>query len=244
MVTLKESVEVKLLTHHSDKHFRCACLCARSCKSIEELFDSSKTWEEQSSQCIDDWAYATGSVISSIAFLETIINEFYSDCNNKAGQYSNFCILGDPIVNNLINYWNEKNKKDKHINRYLPTLDKYREAYKIVKGKGSHYHSKFYDDIRNLVDLRNVLIHYEPLWQTVDPDCDDAYELDSLQKKFEINPFQKSSGNPFFPHKCLGYGCAEWALISCRNFVKGFYNEINVKPTLRFEEIWKEILKS
>jgi hypothetical protein len=243
MVIVKGSVEVKILSPHSDKHFRCACLCAKWCKAIEGTFDPSKTWEEQSLRCQDDWAYATGVVISSSAFLEAKINEFFSDCNNKAGQYSNFSVLGDLVIKNLTDYWNKTNKRDRYINRYLPTLDKYRDAYKIIKGKGSHYPAKSYDEIQNLVNLRNILIHYEPLWQTTDPIYDDPYKLEVLQDRFDLNPFQKNSGMPFFPHKCLGYGCALWALNSCRKFVGEFYNEINVKPNLHFEEVWKEIFQ-
>ena len=32
----------------------------------------------------------------------------------------------------------------------------------------------------------------------------------------------------FFPDRCLGYGCAKWAIVSARAFADEFYNRMGV----------------
>ncbi len=47
---------------------------------------------------------------------------------------------------------------------------------------------------------------------------------------FAPNPFFSGSGNPFFPDKCLGHGCAKWALESSVEFADAFFSRMGIVP--------------
>jgi hypothetical protein len=48
-----------------------------------------------------------------------------------------------------------------------------------------------------------------------------------LRKKFAPNPLAEKN-NPFFPDKCLGHGCAEWALINSVIFTDEFFRRLGL----------------
>jgi hypothetical protein len=50
-----------------------------------------------------------------------------------------------------------------------------------------------------------------------------------LQGKFNLNPLT-GAGNPFYPDKCLGHGCAEWAVNSSIKFVDEFFEKLGSTP--------------
>ncbi len=91
-----------------------------------------------------------------------------------------------------------------------------------------------YQDVNLLVKLRNSLVHYEPEW-VKSPASDDfgpddihtyAYEK-KLRGKFLPNPLT-GQGNPFYPDKCLGHGCAEWAVNSSVIFADAFFSRMGL----------------
>ncbi|MEO0941606.1 MAG: hypothetical protein AAFY30_08605, partial [Cyanobacteria bacterium J06642_12] len=47
--------------------------------------------------------------------------------------------------------------------------------------------------------------------------------------RFAENPLVFGT-KPFFPDRCLGHGCAKWALDSCVSFVEEFYSEMGLSP--------------
>jgi len=223
-LTVIETSKLKILSNHSHIHFRCACLCANSCITIEKTYSEDEDQKIQNRKFNDVQAYATGSIMSIVAYLESTINEFFSDCLTKTGNYQNYKGLGDDIIENLNNYWNQINKKGK----YISILEKYLEAYKQIKGKEYQYDQNILDLIR----LRNKLVHYEPKWQFTGQNADDPYKIKGLEGKFPPNKFRENTPNPFFPDKCLGAGCALWAIDISEKFVKEFFTNINVNPTL------------
>jgi len=36
-------------------------------------------------------------------------------------------------------------------------------------------------------------------------------------------------GNPYFPDKCLGAGCAEWAVVSAKSFADDFCSRLDIQ---------------
>lgn len=244
-VSVDASVTLRMLSKFSDKHFRNACLCTKSSISLENTYSDKDDEKTTSEKFHNDIAYATGAIVSIVAYLETTINEFFSDCITKAGNYDNFSKIDENSKNELVSYWNKTNQDGKFINRYKDTLERYRSAYKIIKGKDSHYPSRgYYENAKNLINLRNILVHYEPKWQCTDPIYDDPYGVNILDGKFPYNKFREKSGNSFFPSKCLGAGCAKWAIINSEEFVKEFFSNIDVVP--QFFKVWEireEILR-
>ncbi|HQP83197.1 MAG TPA: hypothetical protein PK277_09155 [Methanoregulaceae archaeon] len=244
-VKVTASVSLQMMSKHSDKHYRCACLCTQSCVEIEGTYHKGEDEKIQSEKYQKDQALATGSIMSIVAYLETTINEFFSDCITKSGNFPNFSKIDESIIENLVNYWNQTDNRGIYKNRWKTILERYLDVYKIIKGKGLHYPSKYYEDVNALIDLRNILVHYEPKWQHGKPHFDDPYGINRLDGKFSYNKFREDSGNPFFPYKCLGAGCSKWAIVISENFVKEFFSNIDVDPVFfKVEEIRKEILGS
>ena len=76
---INASVSIQLLSKYSDKHFRCACLCAKSCDDIENKYSEGGSKEIKEREYQNGKAYAVGSIVSSVAYLEANINEFLID---------------------------------------------------------------------------------------------------------------------------------------------------------------------
>lgn len=225
-LSLEEKSRVRSILNYSTIHFRCACLCAHSCQEIENSFNNIDDYKIQSDNYQNVQAYATGSILSIVAYLEAIINEFFNDCVDKSGNYRKNSTVNIDVIKKIEEYWYETDEKGKYKNRYKPILEKYRAAYKFIKGKGSHYSSLYYMQVFDLIELRNLLVHYEPRWRSHASQSDDPYKIKKLDGKFPHNKFRENSPNPFFPDKCLGGGCSIWAINNSEKFVIEFFNNI------------------
>ncbi len=84
-----------------------------------------------------------------------------------------------------------------------------------------------YQEVDNLIKLRNALVHYKPEWDT---DLKNHKVIENrLKSRFNINPFSHDS-SVFFPKKCLGHGCAEWSVKSTIEFIEDFYRRMGFTP--------------
>lgn len=222
---------MKFLGPLSNNHLRCARLCARNCEMIEVQYKNGSTIQENDSLFNEDLAYATGAVISSVAFLEAVINEFFQYCLFFREPW--LAKLDDEILLTLCDKWKTKSFPDKKI------LEKYTHAYGIILKKGIT-NDLYIKDITDLIELRHTLVHYKPMWQTVEPTLEDPYltiadpyDIQQLIGRFKENIFFSNSKNPFFPHRCLGAGCALWAVNSSDEFINFFFTSINVRSWVR-----------
>ena len=144
-------------------------------------------------------AYITGAVISAVAGLESSINELYLeavDRNVKALKG-----LTEAQVLALSGHW-RKNNRDAN------TLGKYQRALRMCKVAQFRPKAQPFTDALDLVKLRNALIHYAPEWD--DETKEHAHLKTRLNNKFPLNRLTKQA-SLWFPHRCLGSGCARWA---------------------------------
>ena len=85
-----------------------------------------------------------------------------------------------------------------------------------------------FSNVRNLIEIRNHLMHYKREWVVVREPALPGEETMSekfardLGKKFATNPFSPRN-LPFFPDQCLGHGCAEWAIVNSIIFTDEFF---------------------
>jgi hypothetical protein len=88
-----------------------------------------------------------------------------------------------------------------------------------------------FQDARTLISLRNALVHYKPRFREVTSEFNDSTKwiIALYQKHFSLNPFT-SSGNSFFPDKCLSYGCTVWAWNVALSFADDFFARVGVQP--------------
>ena len=107
--------------------------------------------------------------------------------------------------------------KDKSI------LEKYDIAISLLKGQEIKRGFYPYQDVSYLIHIRNELIHYKPEWDNK-PEIS-VEIMKKYNKGFKLSPFVDKN-TPFFLLKCLGHGCAEWAVKTTIDFVNSFYTQM------------------
>jgi hypothetical protein len=161
-------------------------------------------------------AYVTNAILSGVAFLEAAINELFQDIVD--GHESYIAALDIDSKRQMSEYWLKK----RHA-----LLDKYQKALTCLRKQPFNGNHPPYLEAQLVIQLRNALVHYKPKSFGGGVEHDLAKELAG---KFMDNRLMNGSGNPWFPDKCLGHGCAEWAVHSATVFADEFFRRIGVKP--------------
>lgn len=118
------------------------------------------------------------------------------------------------------------------------TLEKYETALRMAGAAGFDRGVQPYQDVALLIRLRNALIHFEPQSHHEGENEPTQFEV-RMSGKFPlnplaappINPLGKDPLQPFLPDKCLGYGCAMWALKSSVAFTEEFFSRMGLKTS-------------
>lgn len=113
-------------------------------------------------------------------------------------------------------------------------LEKYLVALDLADRPSLDKGQEAFQNVNSLIRLRNALIHYEPesvlIYSTSTISQKDQHKLEQdLKGNFKENPLT-GKGNPFYPDKCLGHGCAEWGVISCLSFSDEFFSKLGIEP--------------
>jgi hypothetical protein len=165
-------------------------------------------------------AYVTAAVLSAVAFLEAPINEVFDDLADDHQSY--VAPLSEDAKRLLQGVW----AGDENVERWR-VLEKYRVALhcagKTPFDRGTQPHQA----AALLVRLRNRMIHARPKTRETG-DLDKLEE--ALSASFQPNRHMVKMANPYFPDQCLGAGCAEWAVLSARNFADEFFSRLGVNP--------------
>jgi len=167
-------------------------------------------------------AYVTGAILSAVAALEASINEFYLEAQDR--NKNTLSGLTDSELSALVNKWTTVKCSNKRFER-LFILDKYQEALKSVGRKEFNRGGHQYQDADSLIYLRNALVHYKLEW-------DDETKVHSniearLKSKFLLNTFSDVK-SLWFPHQCLGAGCAKWSVDIIELFMSEFCKVIGI----------------
>jgi hypothetical protein len=173
-------------------------------------------------------AFILNSVLSSVVFLESTINELYADAADEAYFYA------DENHEALLRMISEKWKNEKNFDR-APMLTKYQKILTIVGNPPFDEGDQAFANVRDLTEIRNYLLHYKREWVVLaDGEKRGAAEgtigakfEKSLRKKFATNPLAPKN-QPFFPDKCLGHGCAEWAVVNSLIFTDEFFRRLDL----------------
>jgi hypothetical protein len=163
-------------------------------------------------------AYAMGSVLESVAFLEAYVNEIYQDA--AEGRASATDGLPDCAVAQLAAYWTDHARAD--------LLVKYRMARLLVGAPAADAGRRPHDDVVYVIRLRNWLVHNKP--RDRGDDSPDQL-IDHVRGRFPENPFLGNAQVSWFPEHALSAGCAQWALASVRAFVDEFVTAIGCTRT-------------
>lgn len=190
---------------------------------VEKAFDGKYSDELYCKQM----AYVTGAVLASVSFLEATINELFVDAQDKVPTVVNQ--LHPEAISQMSEMW----KLGVPKTASFKIMQKFQIALTLTRKPLFDAGKPPYQDVECLIKLRNALIHYEPEW-TINSSDTEEISIQKLEKilksKFQLNPLA-GMGNSFFPDKCLGHGCAEWAVRSSIMFTDEFFLRMGLKPT-------------
>lgn len=204
--------------YYSSYHLWAAKHFLELCSEIEDANEGRSEFN------IKHRAYVTNSIFSAVGFIEAAINELFQDCHDDHEPYINTMNPNGRAI--IKDYWGMTEGEDKSIS----LLDKYQLALRFCdldifpKGEAP------YQDVNYLIKIRNTLTYYKP--KTLGGETIHRLE-NQLKNRFPENKLMESSGNPYFPDKALGKGCAGWAVQSAVRFVDLFFSKINVIPNYK-----------
>lgn len=177
-------------------------------------------------------ARVLSAITSSAAALEAMINEAFADAVESDGS----CVAAVPADTRamMAALW------DRDIPRTARygILEKFDIAHLVITGRGLDKSQQRWCNASWVVKLRNSFIHFEPSWQTHDtinalatPAASEGFKKyeRALKGLFAENRIC-GAGNPFYPDKLLGHGCAEWSIKSVLDFADHFWQSIGVVP--------------
>jgi hypothetical protein len=168
-------------------------------------------------------SYVLSSILSSVAYLEGMVNELFEDADDGHG------LTGDGYLSPLTTdvqramgaFW-ATNKK----NRRLSIVDKYQQLVGCAGLPRMDAGKAPIQDVTLVIKLRNALVHYTPEHVAADV----AHELDALRPRFDANPLMVGTGNAWWPDHCLGAGCADWAHQSVTALADTVAERLGIQP--------------
>ncbi|MFA6333869.1 MAG: hypothetical protein WCX22_13025 [Methanoregula sp.] len=173
-------------------------------------------------------AFILNSVLSTVAFLESTINELYADAADDA------YFFADEEHEALLRTIGERWRNEKNFDR-APMISKYQKILAIAGKSPFDEGDQAYDNVRTLVEIRNHLMHYKREWVVIRKGAAAGKGPETTVDKFEKLLYRKFSTNPlapknrpFFPDQCLGHGCAEWAIVNSVIFTDEFYRRLDL----------------
>ena len=151
------------------------------------------------------------AIVFSAAFVEAAINAlFLGAIDNDTTAIPG---LDKALSEKFARQWTDWER------RTIPILAKYQAALDILGKTQLDVNGVAYQDAQTLVYLRNALVHYAREW---DDEQGRHHTLESrLAGRFTTNPYAPQ-GVLWFPHQCLGAGCAGWSLQTAEAFFSEF----------------------
>ncbi|SEF35289.1 hypothetical protein ABL840_01635 [Variovorax sp. NFACC27] len=217
------SISIEFRHYLSIAHLSAAALFASQCRALEATagttpFDSPGRRQHN--------AFAVSAVIMSTAFLEATVNELFADCAEDPPRPRVHAVASKELLGRM---WTKGIPRTASY----PILGKYEIALELNASPSMDQSARPYQDVKLLTELRNALIHFEP--ETiissggVQPRHVHKFEK-RLKGKFDENPLA-GPGNPFYPDKLLGAGCAEWSVRSAVAFADDFFEKLGIEAT-------------
>lgn len=167
-------------------------------------------------------AYVLSSVLSSVGFLEAMINELFQDAyDGHAPDGGAITPLTTNTRQLMAEYWRsmEQGERGRILDKYQALL---RFAGQPVMDEGAQP----YQDAKLATQLRNAIAHFRPQ----DLSADEPADMEKrLRGKFADNRLMVGSGNPWWADKCLGWGCADWTLRAVTALADHVVNAIGVR---------------
>ncbi|PKG33397.1 MAG: hypothetical protein CW742_03175 [Methanoregula sp.] len=209
----------------SVRYIQSAAVLCRLGYGIEQDKKGQNTLPEE--QVLRHEAFVLNAILSAVAFLESTINELHADAADGAYFYSDE--QHDAVLKTIADGW----KNEKNFDR-APLITRYQKILAIARTAPFDDDDAAFSNVRQLIEIRNHLMHYKREWIVIGEgkhpgNAETTSERFGriLAKKFAINPFA-AKNQPFFPDKCLGHGCAEWAIVNSVIFTDAFFRKLGL----------------
>jgi hypothetical protein len=224
--TTDDESSIRFRDCFSVRYIQSAALLCRLGYQIEKDFLESGTISEEDR--LSHEVFILNSILSSVAFLESTINELYADAADDAYFFT------DKKNEVLLQTIGEKWRNEKNFDR-ASLVNKYQKILMIADKPGFDDNNPVFSDIRSLIEIRNSLMHYKREWIVVQKgeislDFEETHgeKLERmLRNKFPGNPLAQKN-RPFFPDTCFGHGCAEWAVGNSLAFTDEFFRKLEL----------------
>jgi len=169
-------------------------------------------------------ACVTGAIVSSVAFLESSINELYLEFKST-GENGN---SHPSRAHTLAQLWPS-------VDGAALTL-RYQVALQAVDAERFNERRATYRNVQRLLELRDALVHHQPERHSEDR------RHQSLQRRlrslFPPNTLLAARAR-WFPDLCLGAGCATWALRSAKAFSDEFCGRMAIPSRVRTAPVFR-----
>lgn len=220
----RKEIQIKYKPHYSLSFILYSTFLCRLSGVIESSI--SNAWEFRKLS-IAHGAFVSTAIFSAVSFLEATINELFDDAVENKERFDGLLYLDENLLMQMEDWWITKGIK-------APTLEKYQKILKLADKSKFNKGTQPYQDVKLVTQLRNSLVHYKPEWSNTVLNTklevikvEDSF-IDKLKGKFELCPFV-APANAFFPDKCLGYGCAKWAIDSILKFTDEFLERMAIR---------------
>lgn len=185
-------------------------------------------------------AFILSAILSSVAFLESTINELHADAADDAYLFPDE--EHEILLRTIAARW----KNEKNFDR-APLVTKYQKILSLAGLPPFDPGDRAFDNVRDLIAIRNHLLHYRREWVEVrasgplrgTTESAAGRFARSLKRRFATNPFAQEN-LPFFPEQCLGHGCAEWAVVNSLIFTDAFFRRLDLPPP--YDGVREELL--
>jgi len=191
----------------SQQHLAAATLFAGEAQEWENA-----THQPDETRLSKHRALVTSAILSAVAFLEASINELYHAVINRE-------VLPPLPSERFQELWEIADGEK------FPILKKYQVALTLADKQCFVKGTQPYQDADSLIKLRDSLVHYKPEWED---EAGQHQKLESrLHGKFALNPYFPTA-TLWFPHRCLGAGCAQWSVAAARAFSDEFCDRLGI----------------
>jgi hypothetical protein len=208
-ITVSEAFGVKRRHYLEADHLLTALMASRFCSEWEVRNHGRGVNAQHRS-------HAMIAVMSSVAFLESLVNEAYTDVvDNVPGIVDD---LGPESRQLMTEFWRTHSRAS--------LLSKAQTALESAGAAPIELEDGIGHEAALLVDWRNALIHYKPEWHGNHPS-----ELErDLTGRFPRSRLIAGDGPDPWPSWALGAGGASWAIRVAREFADEWTTRMNLAP--------------
>lgn len=222
-VIVSDEVEISTRHYFSHTHIRSAALNAQqAAKYEEERGDFDEFNKEMSNPKLEHQAHVCSSVISSALFLEATVLELFSDMNHELAVDKKYD-FNKPFVE----MFQSLDKEFGRPFRRASTIQRYQLFLILAQQDTFHRGRNPCQNITDLLNIRNHLVHYEPedvLVSSTKQSVNIRHTLvDKLQNKgVSENPFENGQSITQY----LSHDCAEWSVNAALKFTDEFFSRL------------------